>query len=254
MEEIGSKLDIALQSIPKTEIIPTWAKVLITTMRDIATEFGKINEVVANSLKLNDKIQVQNAVSTALAKDNDALRKRLSQLEQLIDDNEQHGRNRNLVLKGVPEQVNQRNGNYEKTTELFVNSINQNTTVKVDKKDIERSHRLGRFQPGKNRPIIARFKDETQKIFLYRNKKQFKGKGQSIAENLTKRRQSIYNAACDKLNYKNVWTIEGRIYAKHGEQKISISSMGDIPGIDPNIVHPPTHVSQYLDLDELTEV
>ena len=254
MEEIGNKLNIALQSIPNTEIIPSWAKVLITTMHDIATEFGKMNEIVTNSLKLKDKIEIQNAVSTALAKYNDTLRKRLSQLEQLMDDNEQHGRNRNLVLKGVPEQQNQRNGNYEKTTELFVNSINQNTTVKIDKKDIERSHRLGRFQEGKTRPIIARFKDETQKIFVYRNKKQFKGKGQSIAENLTKRRQTLYNAACDKLNYKNVWTIEGRIFAKHGYRKISISSMGDIPGIDPNIVCPPAHVSQYLDLDELAEI
>ena len=232
----------SLNEIPADAEVPSWAKILITSMKTLIDEFNKMNIVVSKSLELNDKVEVQRAVSNALAKDNEALRDRVAALEKLADENEQHGRNRNLLLKGIPETNNQR----ENTTDLFVAAINDHSTVNINKNDIERSHRLGRYQNGRNRPIIARFKNETKKIDVYRKKAGFKGSGKSIAENLTKRRQDIYKAACDKLNYRNVWTIEGRIFASHDERKFNIRSLNDIPGFDQNVANPPPFVQPYL--------
>ena len=98
--------------------------------------------------------------------------------------------------------------------------------------DIARSHRLGKRRgPGDNpRPIIARFVRETKKMDTYRAKKQLKGKGITLAENLTSHRTAVYKEACKILNFKNVWTWEGRIFAMVNKNKIHIRDYTDIPG------------------------
>ena len=67
---------------------------------------------------------------------------------------------------------------------------------------------------GKPRPIIARFWSSTLRNDLYFNKKLCKGKPISITENLTKRRALLKTETKQKYGAKNVWTKEGRIYAK----------------------------------------
>ena len=129
-----------------------------------------------------------------------------------MDKNEQHGRNLNLILKGIPEDTQR-----EDTTKKFVNAINEHykNGKYLKTSDIKRKHRLGKRKPGQThpRPIIARFALETKKMDIFREKKVLANKGISLAENLTPYRAAIYKKARNLLGYKNVWTWEGRIFS-----------------------------------------
>ena len=177
--------------------------------------------------KLQDIVEVQKTVSerlvdenSRLKKQNESLHRRLIDIEYQVDENEQHDRNINLVIKGVPESNN------EDTTKKFVDALNEHYEGgnRLKTSDIKRSHRLGKRIPNaaKPRPIIARFARETKKMDTFRNKSKLKGKGVSLSENLTKYRADVYRKACDKLNYKNVWSWEGRIFAMVDGRKLSI--------------------------------
>ena len=75
---------------------------------------------------------------------------------------------------------------------------------------------------GKPRPIIARFWDANVRNTVYSKKKLLKGKKFFISENLTKHRMKLLNESNEKYGKKNVWTREGRIYARDGDQVIII--------------------------------
>ena len=73
-------------------------------------------------------------------------------------------------------------------------------TIDVDN-DIDRSHRLGRFVQGKNRPIIVKLVRHNMKNKIYSNKKKLKGKKNSITESLTQFRVQKLNQAREELLY-----------------------------------------------------
>ena len=54
-----------------------------------------------------------------------------------------------------------------------------------------------------------------------------------MAENLTAFRVALYQEACKQIDYKNVWTWEGRIFARIGTRKKPINAYTDIPGYVP---------------------
>ena len=202
--------------------IPDWGKVLIglvknsnSMMETLLVEINRLN-------KLTDIAAVQKSVSTALVKENKLQKKRIDELEIMIDNSEQHGRNRNLLINGVQEC---RAEEKENCVKKFVDSVNSKSKFKIKHDDIERAHRLGKFQHGRKRPIIARFRDEMKKIKLFSSKKDFKGSDFSLAENLTKHRYNIYQKARDKVGHRNVWTLEGRIFCVHEETKLLIETL-----------------------------
>ena len=213
---------------------PAWVVPIVGILNSLVEEIKH-----CELSKLTDKIAVQETVTTRLQNDNRNLRQNVStlktnlkDLEEKFDEIEQHGRNVNLVLRGLKEEKN------EDTTEKFVSSLNEHFPHgnKLKKEDIARSHRLGRFDASKHhqkpRPIIARFARETKKIATYKVKRNLKGKGISLAENLTKRRADVYRKAMEILPVKTVWTWEGRIFATHPNdgQQFQIKTFHDIPG------------------------
>ena len=149
---------------------------------------------------LKDKIATQTVVTDRLVEENKRLRDRLEDLEEQVDNNEQHDRNRNLLLRGVPEEETRRGPDGkvipENTTKKFVDTLNEKYgpehQLKMD--DIARSHRLGPRKPNaqKPRPIIVRFALETKKLDVYRHKKNLKNTGKTLAENLTKYRSDLF--------------------------------------------------------------
>ena len=204
-------------------------------------------EEVSGLSSMKGLIEVQKTVTDNLVLENERLRKqnknlhdRLEDLEVQVDNGEQHGRNINLMMKGVPEEQRKPNSKVkENTTKKFVETINKHFDAnhQLTMADIARTHRLGKFDPrrhrDKPRPIIARFVRETKKIDIYKAKKKLKQTGITLVENLTKYRANLYNDACTILGYRKVWTSEGRIFASHDSNIIQISSYEDIPGYEP---------------------
>ena len=223
--EVLNKLPVEVS--PETQVMVNLIKLLLEEVSN--SELGSLKGLIA----------VQKKVTDNLEKENNRLRERLDSLEDHVDEMEQHGRNVNLILKGIPEAVaDERNREQrEDTTKKFVEALNQHlgNENKLSPADIARSHRLGkpRGQGANPRPIIARFALETKKMDIFRSKRKLKGKGISLAENLTASRAALYQEACKQMDYKNVWTWEGRIFAKIGTRKKQITAYTDIPGYVP---------------------
>ena len=74
---------------------------------------------------------------------------------------------------------------------------------------------LGKKEPTENHDLwIARFWSCNLRNNVYSKKKLCKGKSVSLTENLTKTRMHQKTDAEKKYGSGNVWTREGRIYAK----------------------------------------
>ena len=143
---------------------------------------------------------------------NKNLTKTVDGLLNQVDMNEQHSRSECLLLHGVPEGKSE---TPKQSIDLFTKNISQHIGYDIHPDSIRRAHRLGkRTTSGKPRPIIARFWSSMLRNDLYFNKKLCKEKPISITENLTKRRVLLKSDAEKKYGTKNVWTKEGRIYAK----------------------------------------
>ena len=132
-------------------------KVLVNLTKLLLDE---VNKSELSSLK--GLIEVQKKVTDNLVSENERLQRqnmqlkdRLSTMECLVDENEQHDRNINLVLRGIPEDPPPNNPNQrENTTKKFVDALNQHFDEpnKLSYEDIARSHRLGKQRQNNNKP------------------------------------------------------------------------------------------------------
>ena len=148
---------------------------------------------------------------------------KFAHLYDRIDDLERKSRRNFLLFVGIEERKD------EDRDALVLDICNSELEVQVSLEDIERSHRLGarihqqkewcnnaeasqRRQQG-HRPIIVKFNScrKTQAVFVA---KKLKGNRKAILENLTKERLRICNIAKETVGHRNVWTADGKIFAK----------------------------------------
>ena len=200
MESLDVKTANILAELPsstskETLVLVNLVRLLLEQSKEQSQELTTLRSVVEVQRNVSENFIVENK---RLRDNLKTLDDRFNVLAEKVDENEQHGRNVNLILKGVPEDTER-----EDTTKKFINAINEH--YKNDKhlktSDIKRSHRLGKRKPGQThpRPIIARFSLETTKMDIFRGKKVLAGKGISLAENLTSYRAGIYKKARDLL-------------------------------------------------------
>jgi len=143
------------------------------------------------------------------------LEKSVENLSLQLDSNEQHNRNQCLLLHGVPESDKETPAQCKT---LFAKNVSEKLNTAVHEGYIVRAHRLGkRKSNGKPRPLIARISSFELRSFIFYNKKLFKNSPMSITENLTKRRMNEKAKAVSVYGESNVWTREGRIYAKDAQ-------------------------------------
>ena len=74
-----------------------------------------------------------------------------------------------------------------KTDQQAIDFINDNLDMKIDEIDVDRSHRIGRYNKAKKkaRPIIVKFARYNVRGKVFREKRKLKGTGKSITESLT---------------------------------------------------------------------
>lgn len=236
MTMLFEQAEQAIETFNTTSDAPEWAKGLMGIFQGLITEIKILSTKLDKVVELDSLLQIQKTTTDNLKKENDRLNERITSLEISVDNNEQHDRNINLLLHGVPETLN------ENTTNEFVKALNP--YIRVYDNEIARSHRLGPpkvNKPLKPRPIIARFYDESVKLNIYRRKKALKGANLLITENLTLWRQSLFNSAKFSLGVRNVWTNEGRIFSKVNNKKFEIRSINDIPPRQMQDNHPQSH-------------
>ena len=203
-------------------------KIDVFTTKSVNVSSSLKSEIVATNEKLLDL--EKNAQFTSdffdsmknqielLSSSNANLLKSVDILATQLDANEQHNRNECLLLHGVPEEEKE---TPSKSSNLFVSHVNQHLNAGMTVEHIRRAHRLGQKRKnGKPRPIIARIWNSELRNYLYYKKREFKNSNISLTENLTKKRMSIKIEAEGKYGSSNVWSKEGRIYAKDNNNVI----------------------------------
>ena len=192
---------------------------LCSSVETIKSEFDNMKSEMAVMKSENAEMKSEMAVIKSV---NAELRNNVGLLITQVDRNEQHSRSECLLLHGVPEKSNP--SVPENSKVIFAGELSSKCEgITITEKNIKRAHRYGPpRRDGKPRPIIARFWDAGIRNSVYTKKKNLKGKGIFITENLTKFRMMLLRKANDDFGKENVWTKEGRIFARDGHGQVLI--------------------------------
>ncbi|XP_062608448.1 uncharacterized protein LOC134270265 [Saccostrea cucullata] len=208
----------------------------------LSGDLSKLNDLLdtissdENSFKqavnlIINKENFKSALAEVFVSEITSLRKEVSELTSRLDEMEQYSRRNCLKITGIPEEKG------ENTDKLVLNVVNslilKDNTEKITVKDISRSHRVGKYSPGPNKPrdIIAKFVSYREKARVYGNKRNLKSYNHNpskqtgpiyVNEALTSRRAELYGKTRELVKKKKVdscWTYDGRIYVKLRGQK-----------------------------------
>lgn len=184
------------------------ASTITSTIND---EFGqKIKKLEVENRELKEQILSQ-----------DKLLKNLSNKYDRLD---QQLRNKTIRIYGIKEHKK------ENLCQVVTDFVKSNMEVELNGK-IENCYRAGKIIDRKMRPIVVHFRNLEDKKIVYGKKKNLKGKGIVIREDLAQEKIKILKLTIEKINKNGkVWTSDGRIFATlSGDNEIyKINSIEDI--------------------------
>ena len=209
---------------------PDCAKIFFNCLKRIESDVKKLFEIQAESkdaqIKVTESLQNLSDKLDEIEAENKKKDEKITQLEERvkelekekkdiydnIDEMEQYSRRNCLLLHGVRENSN------ENTDDIVVKTISENLDIDIQKEDLDRTHRVGKGNraDGKARPIIIKFARYNVRRNVYSNKRKLKGKSVLITESLTAARVRLLKQAQTRYGVKNVWTSDGRILHKIG--------------------------------------
>lgn len=133
-------------------------------------------------------------------------------LSQELDKQQQYSRRNNLRIFGLPVVPS------EDTEEVVLNLFKSNMQLNLEKNMLDRVHRLGKVRDNKQQ-IIVKFISYRYRSLVLKNRKNLKGSGIYIAEDLTTNRIKLYKEAQTKYGKEHVWTNDGAIWVRKGTKK-----------------------------------
>ena len=138
------------------------------------------------------------------------MNERIEELENKTDRQEQYFRQNCILIHGIADNKE------ENTGQQAIAFINENLDIKIDETDIDRSHRIGRYDETKKkaRPIIVKFARYNVRGRVFREKQKLKVTGKTITKSLTTKRIGQLNDAREKYGSNNVWSYDGNILYK----------------------------------------
>ena len=146
------------------------------------------------------------------------LRGKVDDITAGTDKQEHYSRRNCLLIHDLPESKN------ENTDLLAMEVIESKMDIKITNNDIGRTHRIGKPKSnGKPRPLIIKFVRCNDRKKVFSSKKLLKHSGVSTTESLTAFRIKKLTNARETLRFRNVWTVDGRIfYSENGSQHAKI--------------------------------
>ena len=174
---------------------------------------GIVDSVVKGVLGgLNERISSLEKENVELKQQNQALSSRILSLEKAVDQGEQYSRRNCLRITGVPEEATE-------NTDEIVLKLASDLGTDIQLSDVDRSHRLGRFDSARARPrdIIVKFATFRTRQKLYKVRSSLKDKGYNrvfLNEDLTKVRSKVLfdcRSIVKAKGAKGAWTSDGTI-------------------------------------------
>ena len=194
-----------------------------------------------DSLKTSQQTNEEKCVT--LKNENICMKGTISNLLNKIGEVEQYSRRNCLLINGIKEADPPKENVSEETSEVSTQEntdiavlllFNEKLGVDVHIKDIDRTHRIGR-QKQKNkdapRPIIVKFSNYNTRQRVFQARRKLIGTQITIVENLTSKRVAILSKTRNKFGVRNVWSLDGRIFAVVEGVKTRIDSIEQIDGL-----------------------
>jgi BMFP domain-containing protein YqiC len=208
-----------------TNLINTLANTIASILINSTPLIENITKRLKSSLKedvrqhvyqaLSFDIQQQGQTTTTLTEKQHALDKKISTLEDKLDEYEQYSRRNCLLLHGLPEVYK------ENTNNIAISTIKDHLEITLTDEDIDRSHRLGRRQKDDTsdesaqmphpRPIIIKLCSYNKRERIFKAKSKLKKTGIVITENLTAKRMALLNSTKQHESVSAAWTTDGRV-------------------------------------------
>ena len=144
------------------------------------------------------------------------LKGRVESLEKESDDQAQYPRRNCILVHGLEENKD------GITDDLVASFIKDKMDIDLSVNEIDRSHRIGKPNPRKKRPIVVKFVRYNNRRKVFSNKKKLKDTGIST-ESLTANRMEELSKARNEHGFKDVWTIVGKIlFKENGSNKAKL--------------------------------
>lgn len=134
-------------------------------------------------------------------------------LKTELNDQEQHGRQSNLRVYGVPERRGDKE-TVDQCVDQCVGIFTSKVGVSVSKADIEIAHRTGKPGGPRPRPIIVRFHSRRVRGMVLEKRRNLKQSGVSIGEDLTQLNYKLLTKANQHSATLAAWSSNGKVLAK----------------------------------------
>nr|CAI5856437.1 unnamed protein product [Callosobruchus analis] len=181
-----------------------------------------IKTLEARFAELEKKLHDNSSVIMELKEETGLLRYENECLSQKYDDLEQAGRVNNLRIFKVKEKPQ------EKLVDEVINIIKSHLGVNVEHKDILLCTRIGKMEKARPRGILLKLTSILKKQEIFNKKKNLKGSGIVLKEDLTDHRLKLMEEAVEKTSLKSVWSYNGRVYVMKDSKKINIRNRKDL--------------------------
>ena len=183
---------------------------------------NRIDKLEGSIFNLENERDQLKEETKRLKKENAEFQQQLTQhtkatadLRRSLNDQEQHHRQWNLRVYGIKEAVGETAEDCaEKCRAIFSTQLG----VPTAESDIEVAHRSGKpVAPGSGarpRPIIIRFFSRRHRSKILRVRKNLKGKGVSVGEDLTLTNYKLLRQVSEHSATMSTWSVSGNIMTK----------------------------------------
>ena len=166
-----------------------------------------LQQVSNDIVTLKKKVETLEEENSNLKQAVVELRNAQTDLKIRMNDAAQHSRKDNVRILGLQETPK------EDTRAAVCQMIHRKLNLEIKPSDIAACHRLPSAIIDKPKPIIVRFKDRYSKEKVTRERKQLKGSGVTITDDITQDNLKLMNRAKLSGKFESVWYFNGKVKA-----------------------------------------
>ena len=214
--------DAFLKNIIKVTILEMREEILASVTHRIEKMEGDFhdlaleNEILKQEIKdlkqtVNDKNDKTEQTKISMEKQ---IEQEKGRVDEKLNEHEQYSRRNNVRIFNLPED--RKDEHSVETTYKVIGLLNTSLKLNLTPQAIDIAHRLGPYQPGRNRRVIVKFVHRQVKFMILSKAKWLKGSGIQIFEDLTQLNNKILACTRKKLpdEIEDSWYSNGIIYIK----------------------------------------
>lgn len=202
-----------IDALKKKEVADSITQIIIQTITSVLSDKFKFYDDKISSLEA----EIEQLKTLKSDDNNPNTIESQKKVEQKLDNLQQQQKNNNIRIMHLKEEEN------ENLTNKMIHIFRDKMKLSISNTQILNVYRVGKNTESP-RHVLVTFQDNATKMRVYNNKRLLKGSNLIIKEDLTVYRLNKMKSASDKYGFKNVWSVNGSVFAKtnKGIEKINV--------------------------------